>query len=117
MKKQILSEEFHKMQKLAGIITESETEWVLKNDILNEETENSEYLPYMYSPVGFSCAVCKFVVFNKDEDRWTCSNSNYQDYQKSKGIKESRAHYLLDNDGNPIKDPSKWCSNWFLPKK
>jgi hypothetical protein len=24
---------------------------------------------------------------------------------------------LIDNDGNPIKDPSKWCSNWFLPKQ
>ena len=21
-----------------------------------------------------------------------------------------------DNEGNPIKDPSKWCSNWFMPK-
>lgn len=85
------------------------TEWALKNNRLNEETENSEYPPYMYSPVGFSCKVCKFITFNKDEDRWVCSNSQYQEYMGT--------HYLLDNDGNPIKDPSKWCSNWFLPKK
>jgi hypothetical protein len=24
---------------------------------------------------------------------------------------------LIDNEGNQIKDPSKWCSNWFLPKE
>jgi hypothetical protein len=24
---------------------------------------------------------------------------------------------LVDNEGNQIKDPSKWCSNWFLPKE
>ena len=84
-------------------------------DILNEVKGEQTYPPYMYSERGFSCKVCKFVAFNKDEDRWTCGNSEFQKYQKSKGIEESRAHYLLDNDGNPIKDPSKWCSNWFLP--
>lgn len=88
------------------------TEWMLKNK-LNEEQGPA---PYMYSPVGFSCAVCKFAAFNKEEDRWTCANTNYQEYQKSKGIPESRAHYLLDDEGNSISDPTKWCSNWFLPK-
>lgn len=82
---------------------------------IDEATSTNEYEPYMYSPVGFSCKVCKFADFNKDEDRWVCSNTDYQDYQKSKGIEESRAHYLLDNNGNPITDPSKWCSNWFKP--
>ena len=24
---------------------------------------------------------------------------------------------LVDNEGNQIQDPSKWCSNWFLPKQ
>ena len=37
-----------------------------------------------------------------------CSNKQYQMYM---GTKE-----LVDNEGNPIKDPSKWCSNWFMPK-
>jgi hypothetical protein len=92
------------------------TEWTLKNR-LTEETENSEYSPYMYSEKGFSCKVCKFVAFNKDEDRWTCSNSEFQKYQQDKGIEKSKAHYLLDNDKNPIEDPSKWCSNWFLPNQ
>jgi hypothetical protein len=84
------------------------TEWTLKNK-LTEEQEEQEYPPYMYSPVGFSCKVCKYIAFNKDEDRWICSNTNYQEYMGT--------HYLVDNNGEPIKDPSKWCSNWFLPKK
>jgi hypothetical protein len=83
------------------------TEWTLKNK-LTEEQEEQEYPPYMYSPVGFSCKVCKYVAFNKDEDRWVCSNKNYQEYMGT--------HYLVDNNGESIKDPSKWCSNWFLPK-
>jgi len=83
------------------------TEWILKSR-LNEEQEEQEYPPYMYSPVGFSCKVCKFIAFNKDEDRWVCSNKNYQEYMGT--------HYLVDNNGEPIKDPSKWCSNWFMPK-
>lgn len=83
------------------------TEWILKSR-LNEEQEEQEYPPYMYSPVGFSCKVCKFIAFNKDEDRWVCSNKNYQEYMGT--------HYLVDNNKEPIKDPSKWCSNWFVPK-
>jgi hypothetical protein len=38
-----------------------------------------------------------------------CSSTNYQEYM---GTSE-----LVDNDGNQIKYPSKWCSNWFLPKQ
>jgi hypothetical protein len=38
-----------------------------------------------------------------------CSSTNYQEHM---GTSE-----LVDNDGNQIKDPSKWCSNWFLPKQ
>jgi hypothetical protein len=34
------------------------TEWILKNRL--KEHEGEEYPPYMYSPVGFSCAVCKY---------------------------------------------------------
>ena len=37
-----------------------------------------------------------------------CKNSHYQEYM---GTSE-----LLDTEGNPIQDPSKWCSNWFMPK-
>ena len=37
-----------------------------------------------------------------------CGNSYYQEHV---GTAE-----LVDNEGNQIKDPSKWCSNWFLPK-
>jgi hypothetical protein len=27
-----------------------------------------------------------------------------------------KTNELIDEEGNQIKDPSKWCSNWFLPK-
>ena len=65
----------------------------------------------MYSPVGFSCAVCKFHHVeweNKVEGKHMCSNPEYQKYM---GTSE-----LVDEKGNPIKDPTKWCSNWFIPK-
>jgi hypothetical protein len=74
-------------------------------DILNEQEANL-YHPYMYSPVGFGCHVCKF--YYKEGDKHMCSNV---DYQKYKGTNE-----LVDDEGNQIKDPSKWCSNWFLPQ-
>lgn len=78
-------------------------------EILNEESDKQHYKPYMYSPVGFSCKVCKFVGWNKDEERWTCGNADYQKYMGT--------HYLLDEHKQPISDPSKWCSNWFKPGK
>jgi hypothetical protein len=36
---------------------------------------------------------------------------NNKEYQKYKGTNE-----LVDDNGEQIKDPSKWCSNWFEPK-
>lgn len=87
------------------------TEWTLKNNRLNEEQEG-EYPPYMYSPVGFSCAVCKFLNYNKDEGKYTCANSKYQEYMGT--------HFLINPD---TKEPitkeylNKYCSNWFLPKE
>ena len=38
-----------------------------------------------------------------------CANKHYQEYMNT--------NELIDNEGNPIKDPSKWCSNWFHPKE
>lgn len=74
---------------------------------LLKETEEHEYKPYMYSPTGFSCAVCEYQY--KDNGVYKCSNKNYKAY---KGTDE-----LIDEEGNPIKDPTKWCSNWFEPKE
>lgn len=62
--------------------------------------------PYMYSPVGFSCAVCEY--YYKEGDKRMCKNQDYADYA---GTNE-----LIDESGNQIEDPSKWCSNWFEPK-
>ena len=82
------------------------TEWILKNQ-LTEETENSKYSPYMYSEKGFGCHVCIF--YYMKDNKHMCNNPEYRAY---KGTAE-----LVDNEGNQIKDPSKWCSNWFLPKE
>jgi hypothetical protein len=86
------------------------TEWILKSK-LNEETENSEYPPYMYSEKGFGCHVCKFLNYNKDEGKYTCANPNYQEYMGT--------YFLVDpKTKEPIskENLSKYCSNWFLPK-
>ena len=69
------------------------------------EAEEEQYVPFMYSPVGFSCSVCKF--YYKEDGLHKCSNSDYKAY---KGTEE-----LVDEEGNQIKDPTKWCSNWFKP--
>jgi hypothetical protein len=82
----------------------SVTEWILKNRL--KEHEGEEYPPYMYSPIGFGCHVCKYHYI--EDEKHMCSNKKYQEY---KGTAE-----LVDNERNPIKDPSKWCSNWFMPK-
>ena len=74
-------------------------------ELLNKSPQG-EYPPYMYSPVGFSCAVCKYHYI--EDGKHMCSNPNYKEYM---GTDE-----LIDNEGNPIKDPTKWCSNWFMPK-
>jgi hypothetical protein len=103
----ILKEECWKGYKAIGMKEKDGKQ--VPNCVPIKEEQSEEYPPYMYSPVGFSCKVCKFVAFNKDEDRWVCSNKNYQEYMGT--------HYLVDNNGEPIKDPSKWCSNWFMPKK
>jgi hypothetical protein len=81
------------------------TDWVLKNRL--NEHEGEEYPPYMYSPIGFGCHVCKY--YYVENEKHMCSNKQYQEY---KGTAE-----LVDDEGNQIKDPSKWCSNWFMPKE
>ena len=76
-------------------------------DILKEHKEGEEYPPYMFSPIGFGCHVCNY--YYMKDDKHMCRNKQYQEY---KGTDE-----LIDDEGNNIKDPSKWCSNWFEPKK
>ena len=77
----------------------------VNNCVPIKEEQAEEYPPYMYSPVGFGCHVCEY--YFKEDGKHKCSNKNYQEY---KGTDE-----LVDNEGNQIKDPSKWCSNWFHP--
>lgn len=71
---------------------------------LLKETEG-EPKPYMYSPVGFSCAVCEY--YYMDRGNHMCNNQYYKEYM---GTEE-----LVDENGDQIKDPTKWCSNWFEP--
>jgi hypothetical protein len=83
-------------------------------DLLKESPE-SEYPPYMYSSVGFGCHVCKY--HSLEEGKHICSNKYYQKYISEQFPDLENPAELVDNNGNPIKDPSKWCSNWFMPKK
>jgi len=83
------------------------------SEILNESPK-SEYPPYMFSPVGFGCHVCKYHYV--EGGKLMCKNEHYQEYIKEQFPKLENVAELVDNNGNPIKDPSKWCSNWFMPK-
>jgi len=76
-------------------------------NILKEHEEGEEYPPYMYSPIGFGCHVCSY--YYVENEKHMCSNEYYQEHM---GTAE-----LVDEEGNQIQDPSKWCSNWFEPKK
>lgn len=80
---------------------------MIKLTDLLKENGGKEYPPYMYSPVGFGCHVCEY--YYKDKDKHMCNN---KEYQKHMGTNE-----LIDpKTKEQIKDPSKWCSNWFEPK-
>lgn len=75
-------------------------------DLLNEDKGES-YPPYMYSPIGFAYHLVNYNIYK--HDKHYCGNKEYQKYM---GTNE-----LIDPVTNEqIKDPSKWCSNWFLPK-
>jgi len=74
---------------------------------LLKEGKRQKYPPYMYSPVGFGCHVCEY--YYMEDNKHYCNNKEYQSYM---GTNE-----LVDNEGNQIQDPSKWCSNWFHPKE
>lgn len=82
--------------------------------LLNESLE-SEYPEYMYSPKGFGCHVCHY--YKKENGQHICTNDHYQEYIKEKFPELENPAQLVDQKGNPIKDPSKWCSNWFKPNK
>ena len=45
-------------------------------DILGEESQKESYVPFMYSPVGFSCSVCRF--FYNEDGKYKCKNKDYQ---------------------------------------
>jgi hypothetical protein len=83
---------------------------MIKLTDLITENNSEEYPPYMFSSVGFGCHVCKYLNYNKDEAKYTCGNTNYQEYMGT--------HFLIDPD---TKEPvtkenlKKYCSNWFEP--
>ena len=76
----------------------------LKNLLKESEGEPK---PYMYSPVGFSCAVCEY--YYKKGDKHYCNNKSYQEYIGTNELIDPKTK-------QQIKDPSNWCSNWFEPK-
>jgi len=77
-------------------------------NILNEHEEGEEYPPYMYSSIGFGWHVCAYHYM--EEDKHMCKN---KEYIKLMGTEE----LINPKTKKPIKDPSKYCSNWFEPKK
>lgn len=88
---------------------------MIKLVTLLKESPESSHPSYMYSPVGFGCHVCKYH-YMKGE-RHMCSNEYYQEYILEHFPNIDNPAMLVDKNGEPIQDPSKWCSNWFLPKK
>ena len=73
-------------------------------DLLKEDKNGSP--PYMYSPVGFGCHVCKYLNYNKDEAKYTCSNADYQKYMGT--------YYLVDPETKePVSKENlkNYCSN------
>jgi len=74
-------------------------------DFLKEEYSGNEYIlppdhkPFMYSKVGFSCAVCAHYSYENGEHK--CSSGEFQKWYGSEVMK--------------IDDPTKWCSDWFEP--
>jgi len=78
------------------------------SSLLREEKEtNTVSPPYMHSPDGFGCHVCRF--YYKEVGKHMCSSVDY--------IKHMGTNELIDQQGNQIEDPKKWCSNWFLPNE
>lgn len=75
---------------------------------LKELLENGkeQYDPYMYSKQGFGCHVCKYYYLK--EGVHMCGNEHYQRYMGTDVL-------LTKKGGEPITDPSRYCSNWFKP--
>ena len=71
------------------------------------ENEGEEYPPYMFSPIGFGCHVCEY--YYKKDDKHMCSNAEYKKHMKTNELIDPKTK-------KQIKDPSKYCSNWFEPK-
>lgn len=66
----------------------------------------------MYSPVGFSCKVCSYLNYNKDEDAYTCGSTEYQNHMGTE--------FLVREDGITKltkEELGNYCSNWFEPAK
>jgi hypothetical protein len=82
-----------------------ENKMIKLTDLLKENGE--KYPPYMFSPIGFGCHVCEY--YYKDKDKHMCSNKEYQKYMGTNELIDPKTK-------EQIKDPSKWCSNWFEPK-
>ena len=80
----------------------------LKN-LLNETGEGREdYPPYMFSPIGFSCAMCEYYYVKDKKHR--CGNEEYIEYMGTDELIDPKTR-------KQIEDPTKWCSNWFEPAK
>lgn len=74
---------------------------ILQEEIKGEPVYPANHQPFMYSSLGFSCAVCEY--YSYENDQHICGNAQFAQWNGSE---------VMD-----IKDPTKWCSNWFEPRK
>ena len=74
---------------------------ILQEEIKGEAVYPANHQPFMYSADGFSCSVCRY--YSYENDQHICGNSLFEQWNGSE---------VMD-----IKDPTKWCSDWFEPKK
>lgn len=78
-------------------------------NLLKEHSEEEK--PYMYSRVGFSCKMCSYMKYNKDEGAYTCGSAKYQQYMGTHFLVKEDRKTKLTNEDLPY-----YCSNWFEPK-
>src|SRR5258708_36128931 len=103
----ILADKF--AQTLKGELTDKNS-WTCKTDGKAFHLP-SDHKPYMVLSTGgtgpFSCANC--VALYEKGDEYHCKSPDYTAFMGSS--------LLVDENGAPLNDPSRACSDWFSPKK
>ena len=67
---------------------------------LLKQQESPESPPYMYSPVGFGCHVCKF--YYVEDEKHMCSNTYYKHYMKTNELIDEEFNEVELNKGSCV---------------